>query len=1195
MIKVYLLRGIIGHGPVDTVTVDATGIMTGADLLEILRKPEWEGIKLALACEGKKLSAAELAEPIEDGRQYVICPDIQGVVEIAILGVLFVASMLYSRAQYAKLQRKLKDPQTRGDVSSPVYSWDGVQTNYGVGFPVPIAYGEHDLGGQVIHQAVFIGAGVEVYETALALCEGRIHSIGGVTGGTTGEADGLGSITAFPGPALLPTDIRLNGVKLDATNSTPGALVSLRMGEVTQTPIPQIGAASTVLTVSQELNSVGSSFLLEVTEPNAIRQMAVLIGFPSGLYKNGVSGNPEAEVVGFRWEYRFDSAMAWVRIKDFYVQPPGPRLSAFTHQEFFTFGIATPGPLETRLVRILGTASESSVSSATWRQTVVILEHVFSYPRTALFAMQVLASESLYGTQPQIRVKGKWRKVRVYGVTGETATGLSTNYYWDVPAVGDAYYGIWSNPPGQNPAWIFLDFLMAKHGLGPYLSTLGIDFEAIRDWADYCDLNLGDGRPIFQCDIAIDKSMDAWEILGRICATGRAVPYIKGNTVSVWYQYAALHGRGSNVVAARTRTQLFTTANVEALQIDYMPARRPTVIDVQYLDRAKEYSQQVVSIEDPDASNLNKPYKLGAEQLRRQTIQLPGVTRSSQARREALYMHRVNRITKTQATLMVGPEALAAEIGDVIGVQDHFVRPYDKDSAACRITSADGTVSTVTLDVPITVVGADGPRLVVRQQDGTITTATVTNADGVVAAGGNVTLAASVTVYKGAPAVFGADTKTVRDYQIVAINTTAELKREIIGIEWHAEVHTEPSSITEEAIEDFVESDDYATVVTPQATSLTVRRGMDGLYVIGWEHDANQPRRRVRVVARRATDSQWYPLGESTDGQLVVALMPGQTYYMASVLAARDDSLGNIPSSSQVTITTEEWPAVAPPQPQQVTATALPQGILIQWDAVEGAGMAGYEVRRGPFWVGAEVLYRGPENSFYWTDPPVGASYYMVRARSQHGIYSQGGTTHGITWTGADGTTLVGVLSVDDLTTTPPGTLTDVTYDSGAKTLTIADGKLEGTYVSSIIDGTTPGLYLWTVLVESYQLDSEDLEDWTFDVDGGEALWRTVEARESSPYRPGSDLDLEVDDLGMDIEDMTDDILVGGRLGQVGQRTRCKVEIDYDVTGGGAWTGYEPFHMGRVTAQKSRVRLTLTREDLTTNVVVSQMLRGVSV
>ena len=59
MIKVYLLRGIIGHGPVDTVTVDATGIMTGADLLEILRKPEWEGIKLALACEGKKLSAAE--------------------------------------------------------------------------------------------------------------------------------------------------------------------------------------------------------------------------------------------------------------------------------------------------------------------------------------------------------------------------------------------------------------------------------------------------------------------------------------------------------------------------------------------------------------------------------------------------------------------------------------------------------------------------------------------------------------------------------------------------------------------------------------------------------------------------------------------------------------------------------------------------------------------------------------------------------------------------------------------------------------------------------------------------------------------------------------------------------------------------------------------------------------------------------
>lgn len=1196
--RVHVLRGLLGQAEREVTNVDTAG-MTLRDLRERMRTAEWKGVRLAIACEGHKLREEELDAPVDPEREYVVCPDLQGIETFAIIGIgllLSAASAYYTQQQTRKLQRKLQQAQERGDVQSPVYAWDGIATNYGVGFPVPIAYGEHDLGGQVIHQAVYIGGvNTEVYETVLAFSEGRVHSIGGVAGGVNGEADNLGSLGPFPEGAFLPTDIRVNGVKLDATNPTPGAKVSLRMGETEQTPFSQIGSTSSVLSVNQELNTVGASYILSVPEPNAIRQMTLLIAFPAGLYKNGASGNPEAESVTFVWEYRLDSSMAWIQIKTFSVAPTGPRLTSFTHQEFFTLGLAVPGPLETRLRRTVTSAGDTSVSQATWRQTVVILDHVFSYPGVSCMALQLIATDTLYGSEPQIRVRGKWKRVRVYGVAGETGVGLSSSEYWDLPASGDPYFGVWSNPPGRNPAWIFLDFLLGEYGLKNYISTLSIDFDAIRDWADYCDMNLADGRPRYTCDIVFDRAQSAWDTLQDIASTGRATPYIKGSTISVWYQYADAHGRGSNSVAARTRTQLFTTRNIESLQIDYLPNTRPTVIDVQFLNSAKEFAQDVVSIEDPDASNLNNQYKLNAEKFRRETIQLRGVTRSSQARREALYMHRANRLIKTQATLKVGPEALAAEIGDVIGVQDFYFRPYDKEQTAARITSASGTVSTVTLDVPIAVVSTDNPQLIVRQQDGTITTVSVTNATGTVAAGASVTLGASVTVYKGAPAAFGAQDKVVKDYQVVNISTTPELRREIVALEWHPEVHTEPSSIVDEGLDDFEESTDYEVAVTPQTSTLVVKRAMaPGTYVIGWEVDPAAPRRTVRAYARRSGDAAWTELGTSDAGTITTTLLvPGVTYEIATTRAANDLSFANVPASAQITYTADEWPAVAPPNPQRFRATALAEGVLLEWDAVDGEGVEYYELRRGPFWVGGEMIYRGTATRFFWDAAPAGAYYFHLRARGVHGLYSQSWTPYGVTWGAPSGMTLLGIVSVDDLTTTPPGTLTDLTYDGTAKTLRIADGKLEGTYVSSTIDLTVVANVLWTTRMDAYQEDAEDLEEWDFDVDSGEAMWRTVEARESSTFTPGSDLELMVDDLGMDIEDLTDDYLVGGRVGQVGARARAKLEVDYDTTGAGAWTGYRPLRVEKMTAQKARVRLTLTREDAGTQMYCSALQRGV--
>src|SRR5690606_18509268 len=161
-------------------------------------------------------------------------------------------------------------------------------------------------------------------------------------------------------------------------------------------------------------------------------------------------------------------------------------------------------------------------------------------------------------------------------------------------------------------------------------------------------------------------------------------PVLRGNKLSVVYQYRDAHGRGSNIVPAKARTQLVNTSNVRDFVVEYSnPAARPAVIEAQFLDGERDFAQTTEPIDDP-AGGHEDPSEMNPLGYQKKTVQLFGVTRRTQVRREVLFMHAANREIRAQCTFEVARDALGATVGDVIGVQHDVLRPYDREAFALR-------------------------------------------------------------------------------------------------------------------------------------------------------------------------------------------------------------------------------------------------------------------------------------------------------------------------------------------------------------------------------------------------------------------------------------------------------------------------------------------------------------------------------
>jgi hypothetical protein len=231
---------------------------------------------------------------INNEDEILIVPDVQfdpatwaAIVAVfkIITTVVTIASVVYSVYQ-AVTFKKPSTPNygTNGDgldESSPTYGWDGVQTIQEVGVPVPIVYGEHMIGGNIINSFVSTDGDKNYLNVLLALCEGEIESI---------------------------SDLKIND---NPAENFDGIMQYPRLGTNDDTVIPNFGDLHNLISQSQTL--LKDNPYIYTTTALDVEAFELHLVLLNGLYEqNQNTGALETWSVIYKVEYKPHSASTYI-------------------------------------------------------------------------------------------------------------------------------------------------------------------------------------------------------------------------------------------------------------------------------------------------------------------------------------------------------------------------------------------------------------------------------------------------------------------------------------------------------------------------------------------------------------------------------------------------------------------------------------------------------------------------------------------------------------------------------------------------------------------------------------------------------------------------------------------------------------------------------------------------------------------
>lgn len=1193
MLRVTVISSWTGRGTRQAFV--ARDGMTGRELARLYGQELGECL---VATPGRPLWGHTLDEELHDTDVIVgpdiglfVLPEAMPFIWKALFQVgSFIAVSLTFHAVYRALFPAPDLPVDRGDDRSPTYSWSGIGTSYGAGFRVPLVYGRHRVGGQVVSTSVVSLPGnpnADLLRTLLVLGEGPFHSIGGIRL----DRDDMGEIpTPFGWSTWLgefPAGVQVNGNLI-----TPDvAILGVRMGNVYQAPIRGFDDARNSVAVNGQLDDELSEQVAVVPTPLANR-IGVRLSFPGGLYKQTGGGNYSGHRVEFDLQWRSHAQTAWSAPRRLVVAPATPRRTEFS--VWFWQAVAAPTGLsahdgfDVRVTRITRAGAAVAPTTELWVDSCLLLDvdyvvdQFFAYPRRALLSIVLRANEKLQGGQPQYSIPIEGRRIRVW----DEAVGWSSARYWALPAAGDEagdpFVGIWTHDPGRNPAWICADLLTSDIGLGAAFALGDLDAEAFRRWADHCDLVSADSDALLTCDLVIDQGEDAWDVALRVARAGRAALVISGRTIKPVYEFRDAHGRGTVVVPARSRVSIVGTSNVEDFELQYLPVRRrPNLLEAQFLNADLEYEQDALPVEDP-AAEINDPTLAVPDEVRRESVEYFGVTNPLQVRREILLRHNLNRLMRKAIRFKCGIDQLAVEVGDVVGVQHDAIAPWGLRETyfSCRTARASTAVREIVLDRDLVI--STGTRSVCVQLLGAVGSADLWGSwvidlgNGSYAAGTVLpTLAVQPTVdcdagtiavvgeFEGNPASpADEDARGVEDYRVVSATLGDDLRREIQAVLWTPDAFTIPAVDAGTSVP--MGEDLGPTPSIEQVTSVQLTRdAAPGRFRIAWAMPDGHRAKRARVFVRRSTAEPRELLGEVVGDQLITELDPDAPLLVA-VCPEDDEGTFLAPDEAdEVALTPPEWRVTDFDAVSGLVAQNVPEGIELSWSPLRSSEIVAYEVRVGTHWPGAPVLARVRESRVLIRDLPAGDHTLHVRALYAGGIYS---------WVTAS------VVATRSL---PAGTveLYVDAFDAGDGThsqtdiadgVAIAAGKLEATWTletaAELLEECEP---LWAISLDTVEEQPGfSGADWTWPGSDPESFWMTGLAREASRRKPGcADFDLsgsEHTEAGATWLDPG-----SGPAGAVGANSRALIEIAFD---GGAWETYVP-QRRRATSIDVRVRL----------------------
>lgn len=291
-----------------------------------------------------------------------------------------------------------------------------------------------------------------------------------------------------------------------------------------QTGVPGFSQVSTPFGVDTEVR-YGLPVAQSITapEPNAPYRARVLLTF-SGLVRSTGRG----DVLGTS----VDLTISYTDVTDVLRTPFDTTVKGKFSGQFqreFEFELEGVGPWRITVTRntqddsTRSTASNQYRSSFNFSTVVLSLDQRFTYPHSSVLSLSLRADQ--YTALPQVSIDMKGLILDVptnYDPATREYTGT-----WD-----GTFKRAWSN----NPAWVLRDLIVHdRYGLGQYIDSTQVDKWTLYEIAQYCDEMVpapnGLTEPRFTCNLILQTSEQAWNVLQQLSSIFRGLLYYAGGTI----------------------------------------------------------------------------------------------------------------------------------------------------------------------------------------------------------------------------------------------------------------------------------------------------------------------------------------------------------------------------------------------------------------------------------------------------------------------------------------------------------------------------------------------------------------------------------------------------------------------------------------------------------------------------------------
>jgi predicted phage tail protein len=444
----------------------------------------------------------------------------------------------------------------------------------------------------------------------------------------------------------------------------------------------------------------------------------------------------------------------------------------------------------------------------------------FTYPNTALLAVNALATSQLSGSMPTVTCIADKQTVSVLG----------------------------EDKPASNPAWAsWLILTDTITGLG--INENKLSYDEFEEWAEWCD-----EKGIY-CGLYVDETLTAPNAMAMLEQLGR------GRVIKRGDKYGVIVDKPSDPV------QMFTVGNIiaDTFEETWLSLEdRANSIQVEYWDEEYDYARTTFQVR-------TDPF-LGDDVDIETTVTLTGCTNREIAARHAQYLLNCNKYLLRTVSFEAQIDAIACQPGDVILVQ-HDVPQWGYGG---RVQAFEDNILTLDREIEMPLSSGSYSIMLRHSVDDSIEEHTLTTGEQttnqVVASG-----AWAIDPEPGDIYSIGETNIVTKPFRVVSISKSSDLQCKITCLEYYDEIYDDEGEIPEV-------TQYSALTTTANLKGKTTVRKLEGLeknvLCLTWSGSAMQWTVFKRLLG---TDSPWEFIGTTTSPRFDVFNLQDNRYYQFCV------------------------------------------------------------------------------------------------------------------------------------------------------------------------------------------------------------------------------------------------------------------------------------------------------------------------